>query len=285
MEAFPPVPDVDDAPGMLDDGHLWIVEYVDGGPLRFRLRDDGRIDFGDHERVFGDVPPEYAATLRHVRERLDRTALRSAVEDVERVTFLGVATYRRRVDYDFYRTPPFVGLEVHDGETYLPPDAAENAFERLRLDPVPALDKEVRAVDFDPNRYAVPDSTYYDGPAFGAVLRNKTGDRARIPNPAFDPEPGPVDGRGSIPDDVADPATASAEELAAELVTDDRVRAVLRDLRESGADVTFDAVFERVIERIDRKLAHRLTVHGADVDRRVLRGAIAPEVRRRFGHV
>jgi hypothetical protein len=273
MEPFPPVPSLEEASGILEAGHLWIVEEVDGGPLRFRLRADGRMEFGDDGGVFGTdpdaVPPEYRESVRSVREGFDREALRAAVDDPAAVTFFGVATYRRRIDYDFDRLPAFVGTEVHDGEGYLPPDRAAGAFERLGLTPVPAVEKELRAVDFDPGSYDLPRSAYADAPALGVVLRSKTGDRAAIRGAAAGRE-------------FADPIRDDPEAVAETLVTDARVAAVARDLESAGHAPGFDAVFERVVDRVYRAHAHRLAVHGADVDRRAFRSAAAPLVRERL---
>jgi hypothetical protein len=267
MEAFPPIPDLATDRSVMDGGHLWLLEAVDGGPLRFRLRDDGRIEFADADATLGDpVPPAYAATVRFVRERLDRATLHDAVDDAPAVTFLGVATYRRRVAYDWDRIPPFLGTEIHDGDGFLPPDAVEGAYERLGLDAVTAVRKEVRAVDFDPERFETPASAYRDGPAFGTTVRTKTGERARIPGPRADRKT------------EADPLTDDPGSVAAELVTDARVDAVVREV--GGGD--FDAVFERVLERIYRAEAHRMAAHGTDLDRRALRSAVAPLVRERL---
>lgn len=271
MHSFPPVPDLASDRSVLEGGHLWLLEDIDGGVVRFRLRDDGRVEFGDRDHAFGDpVPTEYAATVRHVRETLDRAALRSAVDDVEAVTFFGVATYRRRIDYDWNSLPPFLGTEVHDGDRFLSPDAAEGVFERLGLDPVPALEKEVRAADFDPGRFSVPDSAFYDGPALGVILRTKTGERARMPGPGVEGDPDP------------DPLEGDAESVASELVTAAHVDAVRRRLEEEHK-AEFETVFERVLERVYRVEAPRITDRETDLDRRAFRSAVARAVREYLG--
>jgi len=162
MHPFPSVPHVDDAPTeLLESGHLWLLESVVGGPLRFRLLESGLIEFGDADRVYADpdaLPPQYGHAVRHVRETLDRAALRGAVEDVEAVVFFGQATQYRGIDYDWARLPSFVGIEIRaaDAEQFRPPDAVDGIFDRLGLDAVTPVAQEVRARDFDPASSEIP---------------------------------------------------------------------------------------------------------------------------------
>jgi len=154
MHSFPPVPHVDDAPdALLESGHLWLLEAVAGGPFRFRLLESGLIEFGDADRVYGspdELPPAYQHAVRHVQETLDREALRAAVGDVEAITFLGQAMQYRSVDYDWARTPSFLGTEIWSAEAgrFRPPDAVDTIYERLGLEAVNPIEQEVRARDF-----------------------------------------------------------------------------------------------------------------------------------------
>lgn len=245
MKQYPDVPTVADAPDALfERGHLWIQELVDGEQLRFRLCDSGAVQFGDRTRAFDPdaIPPRFGHAVRHVREHLDRETLRAAVDDVESVVFFGVATHRQSVEYDWTRTPSVLGFDVWSGERdgFLPPDAVEAAVRRLGLDPVNAFRKELRAVDFDPSDYEIPASNWYDGPAVGVILRNKTGQRASLRNPDVEAE-------------AADDIEASASELARRYVTRDRVDRAVRSLEAVGRSTTFDAVFERVVESVFRE--------------------------------
>ena len=258
MKTYPPVPHVDSASeGLFESGHLWVQELIDGGRLRFRLRSSGRLEFGDDRRTLETVPPRYRSAVRHVRETLDRGALRAAVDDVETVTFVAEATYRRAVPYDLAETPPALGLAVLEAGTPLSPDAVDGIYDRLGLETVPVVDREVRAADFDADPDAVPESAWYDGPAAGIVVRNKTGDRARLPNPEleldYDPEP----------------FEADAATLAERLATD--------ELLERVADRTeaFERLFEAVLRRHHGRLLHRETA----VDREALRSAVGRRVR------
>ena len=272
MQQLPTIPRVDDAPpGLFESGHLWIQEYVDGARFQFRLLDSGLVAFGDGERTFDadEVPPPYRHAVRHVRERLDREALRDAVEDVESVVFVGAATQRRAVDYDWDELPSFLGYEVWSDarNSCFPPDVAERIFSRLGLDPVNAFAKEVRAVDFDPDSYEIPRSNWYDGPAAGVVLRAKTGERAKKVGPAVEAaaDPEPLDG--------------TPEELASRLATERRIDAVVRGLEAAGRPATFEAVFERLFETIVREEHRRLFHRETALDLQAFRSAVAARTR------
>jgi hypothetical protein len=270
VKTYPPVPHVDSAPEeFLESGHLWIQELIDGAQLRFRLRESGRLEFGDDRRRFGgEIPGPYRHAVRHARETLDRAALRSAVDDVETVVFVTEATHRQAIEYEFGRMPSVLGLDVWDADraAFLPPDGVERVYDRLGLATVNTFDREVRASDFDPVPAAVPESAWYDGPAAGVVLRNKTGDRAKLPNPAVDlaVDPEPLDG---------DPAA-----LADRYAADELLRQVRSDLP-ADREPTFEVLFERAYEAILRRAHGRLLHGGTDLDVGAFRSAVGRRVR------
>lgn len=243
MHPVPDVPAVEDHPSILDGGHLWLLESLDGLPMRFRVEASGLCVFGDEDRELEDVPPAYAAAARHVRTQLDRDALRQAATDLPGITFVGVATVRRAVDYDWDRLPAFVGTEVYSRHRggFLPPDAVERAYDGIDLTPVNALRKEVRAADFHPDDVTFPDSAWYDGPVAGILLRNKTGDRAFLGNPTVESPATPVTVE-------RDPA-----ELARAWATPERVQAVRDRLAARGTPADPDTVRDHVLEAIHRE--------------------------------
>ncbi|AHG03920.1 hypothetical protein HALDL1_10130 [Halobacterium sp. DL1] len=274
MQEFPPMPPVESAPASLfDGGHLWLQEWVDGAPLRFRLLESGLLQFASDEESLDpeDVPLGYRRAVRHVRENFDRDVLRSALDDVESAVFFGVAPRRQSVDYDWSRTPPFLGLDVWtaDGDRLLPPDAVEALYERLGLQPVNTVQKELRATDFDPGEYELPTSNWYDGPAAGVLIRNKTGDRARLAGPALGELPEPFDGD----------AAAAAEQF----VTDERVDSAAEVLQSEGQQADVDAVVERVVEGVAREEYARLFGEDASVDPDAFRSAVAARASRVLG--
>lgn len=274
MKAYPSIPSVEDAPeGLLDSGHLWLTEKIDGAQLRIQLRDSGLLRFGDRTRVYDDpdaVPEPYRHAVRYVRERLDRDALRVAVDDVESVVLFGEATHHHTIDYDWTRLPSFLGFDVWsaDSETFRPPDAVEKIFEQLGLTPINAVERELNTRDFDPDSYSVPDSVWYDGPAEGVVIRNKKGGRAKLLHPNFEDTDGP------------DPVETSAEELAETYATDRRFEEVATELRTRGEAVSFDALYERVLEDIIREEHERLFDGDPSVDRSDVRSALGTRTQR-----
>ena len=272
MHSFPSLPHADDGPAELfESGHLWLLESVVGAPLRFRLLESGLVEFGDTDRVYGgpdDCPPQYRHAVRHVRETLDREALRAAVGDVEAITFFGQATQYRGVSYDWARTPSFLGTEIWsaDAEQFRPPDAVDGIFDRLGLAAVNPLAQEVRARDFDPATYEVPDSAWYDGPAAGVVIRDKSGHRARLPNPdVHDDQPA-----------VADDTTAA--DLADRFGSPQRLARLRERLLDADQPITVEALLERSLESAFRELDPRR--FETSLDRGAFRSELAGRIRR-----
>lgn len=268
MQSFPHVPDAAAAPGSLfDGGHLWLQEWVVGAPLRFQLAASGLLQFGDGETTFDPeaVPVGYRRAVEHVRASFDRARFRAAVDDVESVTFFGVATRFEGVSYDWTGLPPFLGLFVWDEERggYLPPDAVEQLFARLGLESVNAVAKEVRAVDFDRESYELPESAWRDGPAAGVLLRSKTGDLAKL-----------VDaGRASV-----DAFEGDADEAASEFAPPERIE---RTANRLGDEVDVDAVVDAVVANVAREEYARL--FDDNVDETAFRSALAERVSRVLG--
>lgn len=278
MRPFPTTPDGEGASdAVFDGGHLWVQEWVDCAPFRFRLRDSGVIQFGGAERPFGDDPPlPYRHAVRHVRERFDREALRESVEDVEGVVFFGVATHRQSVDYDWARLPSFLGSDVWSGErdAHLPPDRVEQAFDALGLQPVNTVEKEVRGADFDPAAYDFPDSAWYDGPVAGVLIRNKTGDRVRLPNPAVGADGGASTATDTGEDQETPPGSAAA--IADRYVTRARLERLASAVESLGRPVTPERLSERAVEDVLREVHRELLDGRTDVG--AFRSAVARRV-------
>ncbi|MEF8779856.1 MAG: hypothetical protein V5A46_04180 [Haloferacaceae archaeon] len=277
MRSYPETPAIENADDALfEGGHLWIREWIDGAPLRFRLTSSGAVRFGDGVRTFdpNSIPGAYRHATRHVRDRLDRDALADAVDDVGKITFFGVATQRLTVEYDWDRLPSVLGTEVWSDEGgFLPPDAANRAYERLGLEPVNAFRKEVPPRDFEPSRDAIPNSEWYDGPAAGIEIRNTRGHRGKLLNPDLR--------IGSPP--TPEPVSASAPEAARQLAPEDRVRHVANRLRERGITPTVDTLYEYLLDDVLRRHHRRLNHPSSTVDRRALRSELASIVGESLG--
>lgn len=268
MKSFPSTPHVDDVPdALLESGHLWLLEAVAGAGFRFQLRETGMIQFGDADRVYDspdELPAQYQHAVRHVQSHLDREALRAAVDDVEEVVFFGTATQYQGIDYDWDRLPSFLGCDIWsaDAGAFRPPDAVDGIYSGLGLQAVTAVEQELRARDFNPKTYTMPQSAWYDGPAAGVVIRNKQGHRARLTNPDV-PEAEPTV-----------PTEQTAADLAAEYGSDQRFGRLSEQLDEQGQPVTVEALFERILEGIVRELPAQ-TFGERGIDMAAFRSALA----------
>ena len=277
MKSFPPTPPVADASDELLSGHLWLLELIDGRPLRFQLQDSGLLRVGDREMVYDDpetIPLPFRQAVAHIRDSLDREALRAAVDDVEAVTFFGVATTRESVPYDLESMPPFLGTDVWaaDSETCHSPDAADGIFRRLGLAPVNTFQREVNARDFTPDAYEIPTSAWYDGPAAGVVIRNKQGQRGQLSNPAVAASPMTDDSTHTEPDH-------SIDELVDTYATPAHIESIAASVRSDGGSVAVDTVTDRLCKSVGRQ--HPDAFLGADsLDQPAFRSAIAEQVQR-----
>jgi hypothetical protein len=255
---------------LFETGHLWLLEHLVGAPLRFRLQPAGGLQFGDRTRRFDDeIPTPYEHAVDHVRERLDRERLRRAVDDPGSVVFYGVAMHAAGVDYDWERTPSFLGVDVWSGdsEQFRPPDAAEQILDKLGLHPVNAVEQERNARDFDPADYSFPQSAWYDGPAAGVVVRNKRGGRALLANPAVDTAR------------TVEPVDGSPEAVAREFAPDALFDRLVARLDAEGRPVTFQSLYEVTLETVVRAHHDRLTHSQSSVTTGEFRGALAARTR------
>lgn len=274
MKGFPATPPVGDTPADLLSGHLWLLELIDGRPLRFRLQASGLLRFGDAGTVYDDpeaVPLPLRRAVRHIRESLDRAGLRAAVDNVAQVVFFGVATTHESVPYELESMPPFLGTDVWAGDDrgFRPPDAANGIFERLGLDPVNPFERETHARDFTLDSYERPASAWYDGPAAGVVLRNKAGHRGILRN----------EGIETADEEPADEVTGemAVADIVEQYATADTIESVTTELKQGDEPATVDTVTERLLERIGRRRPGQLTGRGG-LDVAALRSTIASRV-------
>ncbi len=273
MHRYPERPRASNAPdGLFDRGHLWLFEAIDGAPLRFQLTDTGAIRFGDATTTFDPeaVPIPYRYAVQEIRGQIDRDALFEAVPALDAVTFFGVAPQRRSIPYEFDRIPGFFGSDIRVTDRgLLPPDITTKIYHELGLTTLEPIEKEVRAVDFDPDRHSVPPSTWYDGPAYGTIARNKTGESAFIPA-----DDAPVSEAEVAPDD----ATATAEAFVSSIAVETRCERATTDLNRAGTAVSVDSLFDRVIAAIGREYPAQFD-DGA-IDQRAFSSALRSEIHR-----
>lgn len=273
MKKFPSLPRIANAPPeLLDGGHLWLQEKVDGANIRFSVAQSGMIVFGDRSRVYRtkEPPAPYHHAVRHIRERFDREAFLSVADDPESFVFFGEAMHHHTIDYDWERTPSFLGFDIWSAEReeFLPLDTAERAFVRLKLDPVNTVEKEARAVDFDSDTYEIPQSAWYDGLAEGIVVKNKNGTRAKLLHPRF----------REVEETV--PLTGDPTTLAKRYATDRRIEKIVEKCRDREIPITFDAVYDRLVEDIVREEHKELYHAEMTVDMREFRSEVAAHTRK-----
>ena len=271
MKQYPTIPLLDDAPGLLDGGHLWVQELIDGSLLRFTVADDGTLAFGDSQRTFDDDPPlSLRLGIRHVRESLDWETLYADATDPSAVTFFGVAPRFETVDYDWERIPAFLGTDVwtDEREAFLPPDAVERVYEGLGLRPITVLQKELPVRDFDADTYEIPQSAWDDGPAKGVVLRTKQGDRAKLQADDLPSEDHPGADVPTEPDAIVE-----------RYLTDDLLARVADTLRSDDEYADAEMVHERALETVAREHYRELDRAGIELDTRAVRTAARERVR------
>lgn len=268
MKPYPTLPDLDTLPERYFEGSVWIRELVAGEALRFGVGEGGYLRFAAGERTFeADPPLRFRRAVGHLRDRFDADALLAEASAPADLVFYGVATIRAGIEYDWGRLPPFLGFDVWNGSrgTWLPNDAVERAFEGLGLACVNAFEKELPVRHFYPDRYGIPGSAWYDGPAAGVVVRDSHGNGAVRRDPDT--------GGGSV-DLPADPS-----ELAYEVVTRELVERLAAELGGGdGHGSTFDALFETTLDETFR-LAHAVAEGWDEAGLREFRGAVAERVR------
>ncbi|KAB1190634.1 hypothetical protein GJR96_16415 [Haloferax sp. MBLA0076] len=235
------------------------------------MSSSGLLVFGDCDRVFDDVPPPYRYAVRQVREHFDRDAFYDAVDDPSAFVFFGVAPCNLGVEYEWGRTPAFLGHGIWNegSERLLPIEKAEQVFERLGIDPVNTFQKEVNVRDFHPDRYDIPPSAWYDGPAAGVLVENRRGGSAILRNVGVEEA------------ETADPIRDTSSEGVAELVTEPRINRAVERIESLDKAVTTTEVQTRVFEMIVREEYARLDAGNADLD--AVRSAIGSIVSEKLG--
>jgi hypothetical protein len=275
VKQFPETPPLSDASL---SGHLWIQEHVTGLRIRFRVAPSGMLTFGAPREVFDadGVPLPYRRATAHVREALELSALRSATDEPESVTFFGVATLHEGIEYEWSELPPFVGVDVWSDErdAYLPPDGAARAYEAVGLPSLPAVEKEADADYTDLDGYAageMPTSAYRDGPAAGVLVRDKSDGRG-------------VAWREEVVETDTEGTEETPEDLAERYATEERIDRTAETLVGRGEEPTVEAVLERLLVDVVRKNYTNLYAGGESVvSEKGFRSAVAERAKRRLG--
>lgn len=277
VQQCPRTPPLDTAADQLS-GHVWVQELPTGGELRFQLAASGLVRFATAEGTYeaaSSVPVPYRRAAAAITDRLDRGALRAATGDTQQVTFCGVATWNEGVPYGWASLPAFVGTDVRsdDKATYLSPDTATGVFDRLGLATLPAIEKELSAAHTDFSHFEdpaeFPQSAWHDGRAAGVLIRDKAGGRAeawRRDHAETDPAP----------------TARTADELAAEYATTERIERTIERLGDSGGSPTVTTIRDRLVADLARESYATLYPDGIFVvDMDDFRSAVAERVQQR----
>jgi ATP-dependent RNA circularization protein (DNA/RNA ligase family) len=272
MKKFPSIPRLVNSPSeLIERGSLRIQEKVDGANFRFQLRDNGVLRFGDRSRVYTarEIPTPYRHAVRHVRDHLNRDALRE-ITDVESTVFFGEAMHQHTISYDWSHVPSFLGFDIwsETREQFLPWETVERIYDHLDLSPVNTFDTDIRANEFDPDTYEIPRSNWYEGPAEGVIIRDEKGRRTKLLHPRFQ----------EVDDTI--PVAAPADELARKYATSHRFEKIADKLTDREIPVTFDAVYDRTLEDIIREEHKQLYYGNTNVDMKEFRSEVAALTRR-----
>lgn len=272
MKPYPDVPSGDAVPAdLFEEGHLWIYEDVVGVPFRFQLTGSGTVRVGDHEQIYGvsEAPPSHQHAAHSVRECLDTETLRSAVDDVEAITFVGRATINRGIPYEWDRLPSFLGQEIWDDDRgqFLESGRVERIYRQLGLSPLNVIEREVNVRDFDPTAYEFPQSEWYDGPVAGVAIENKRGLRGHWSNPAVQ--------MGAHSDHTSQESPITQ---ADQVATADRLARVETALDQQGASFSFHTVRRQLFLLILREEYPTICEDPSSLDAEELRTALTDSV-------
>lgn len=255
MRPHPPLGPVEAGPSLLEDGHLWLYEYVSGPVLAFTMDQSGLLMFALDGEELTRVPPSIRRAVETVRQSIDRDALREGVEDVEQFVFYGFATRFEGIDYEWEHLPAFLGFDIwsETDSRFVAPDVADRVFDAIGLSPLPTFEREVPATRFDPERYGVPTSHWGEGTAAGVLVRNKGHGTAVLRADADGTE------STSTNDETVAIQSAVACGLASELEAMDAT------VESVDVDAVTDHLFERVARVAYRDVATALENRPDDV--------------------
>ncbi|MFB9824190.1 hypothetical protein [Halobaculum roseum] len=263
----------------LEAGHLWLYEYPDGTPFEARLDANNRLQVAfavgehsgqPHRWVDADeVPPVFGFAVRALVSRLDRGAVRRAVDDPTTVTLRCLAVHRRHRGYDWSRAPPVVGVDVTAPGSELLPHELERVFAEFGVPTLPTLDTEVHVRDIDSRGDTPPETRWGEGTAYGVLYRKKGGGLARTVASEYAGDPPEAEPIRSAVDEYA--ATVASAEVLTSLIGE-------RDSPASVSVVT-DAVLDRTLRAEFRRLTHSETPFDIEDLRSALARRVAAFVR------
>ncbi len=258
----------------LDTGHVWQYEYPDGTPFEARLDTTNRLQFAfatdeqsgqPHRWVDAEeVPPVFGFAVRALTTRLDRSAIRRAVDDPTAVRLRCLAVHRRHRGYDWSNAPPVVGVDIAYPGTELLPHELDRVFEEFGVPTLPTLDTEVHVRNLDSSGATPPETQWGEGTAYGVLSRKKGGGVAlRVASEYVGEPPAP------------EPISSAVDEYAAAVASPEMLTPLVEECESTASvSVLTDAVLDRTL----RAEFGRLTNGETSLDIEELRSALAQRV-------
>lgn len=156
---------------------IFLQEKVDGANFRVYITQEGKAIFGSRTQQLTsndgedtNVQKNFVRCLKYVRERLQEGDLTKH----NGLILFGECMVKHTIDYDWEKTPPFLGFDIFDTKTgkFLDMDEASKIFVSLGLEIVPLI-KVLKAGEIkDFTDEDVPKSRYCEGLAEGVVFKN-----------------------------------------------------------------------------------------------------------------
>ncbi len=168
------------------DDEIIIQEKVDGGNIRFHIKDDGTIIFGSrNQQMTSDegedtnVSNNFNNCVRYVREILNKNMDKIDLNRISNYIFFGECMVKHTINYNWQEIPPFLGFDVYDleKEKFRGYREIKELYNMLGLETVPLVDiKKAKDIE-QPSDEKVPNSKYIspseeDQKAEGIIYKN-----------------------------------------------------------------------------------------------------------------
>lgn len=169
---------------MLENGNLILKEKLDGANFRFTVTETGdgpKFLFGSKNVEYKiDGEPDYSENvdgrftdaIEFVRENCDPERIKDVFGT--HYTFFAENMVSHSLEYHWDEMPQVIGFDVydHEKEEYLDFASAHSMLKSIGLETTPIVN-EASALDFDPEEYEIPESSFRDGKMEGVVIINE----------------------------------------------------------------------------------------------------------------
>jgi len=235
-----------------NDDFLVFLEKYDGANFRFTLTSEGRFLFGSKniEYTDGNGLPDYQDIDGRFRDAVDHIRDKLSPEEVEKVlgkeyTFFLENMVEHSLEYNWDEAPQVIGFDIynHRDETYLEREKVKEAFEKLQI-PVARKVDEMKAGEFKPESYEIPESEHRDGKAEGVVVINTDQEednrsgfstRAKMVTEEFAEKHKKKTGARQSKE-----AIHGHEKIVSKYCTDARIRKNIQKMRDEGRELSME---------------------------------------------